>query len=142
MKRATVHVDLSNKSCVITSRRRFYGSWGPDITRRTAEAVIAADGWRFARNSAWAMTIDGGTRHVERPGPILRFIERLIEQHREAHEIRASDRLLDQLGSATPTTRDRLGGVLLTWRRAIERHPMPELLDTPTAIDTIKGEAT
>lgn len=138
MKRATVHVDLANKSCHITSRRRFYGSWGPDIIRREVEGVIAADGWRFSPNSDWTMTIDGGTRPVECPGPIRCLIENL----REARAIRASDRLLDRLGSATPTARDRLGGVLLRWRRVIEHHPIPELVDTPTAIDTIrKGEA-
>lgn len=141
VKRATVHVDLSNKSCVITSRRRFYGSWGPDITRRTAEAVIAADGWRFARNSDWAMTIDGGTRRVERPGPVRRFIERLIEHYREALAIRASDRLLDNLGSSTPAAEEPVTALLLDFRARVESRPMPELVDTPTAIDTIKGEA-
>mgnify|MGYP006136698213 CR=1 FL=1 len=137
MKRATVHVDLATKSCVITSRRRFHGSWGPDITRSTVEGVIGADGWRFTPGSDWTTTIDGGTRQVERPGPILRLIERL----REAHAVRASDRLLNGLGSATPTAHDRLSGVLLTWRHAIERRPIPQLVDTPTAIDTIKGAA-
>ncbi len=137
MRRATVHVDLANKSCHITSRRRFHGSWGPDITRSTVAAVIAADGWRFTPDSAWTMTVDGGTRPVERPGAV----RRLIEQIREARAVRASDRLLDGLGSATPDAGDRLGALLLGFRRRVEARPIPVLVDTPTAIDTIKGAA-
>jgi hypothetical protein len=143
MRRATVHVDLANKSCHVTSRRRFHGSWGPDITRSTVEGVIAVDGWRFAPNSAWAMTIDGGTHKVERPGPIRRLIERLAEQYRERRAIRATDRLLDDLGSANPTadTDDELTARLLARRNATEADPIPDLVDTDTAIATIKGEA-
>lgn len=138
MKRATVHVDLANKSCVITGRRRFYGSWGPDITRRTVEGVIAVDGWRFTANSDWAMTIDGGIRQVERPGVILRLIERI----REARAVRASDRLLDCLGSAAPAGDEPVTALLLNFRNRVEARPIPPLVDIPTAIDTIrKGEA-
>lgn len=141
MKRATVHVDLANKSCAITGHRRFYGSWGPDVTRRTVDGVIAVDGWRFAPNSDWTMTIDGGTRRVERPGAIRRLIERLIEQYREARAIRASDRLLDSVGSATPEANDELSEALIAWREESEARPIPLLVDTPTAIDTINGAA-
>jgi len=66
------------------------------------------------------------------------LVRRFIERIREAHAVRASDRLLDSLGSATPTARDRLGGLLLTWRHAIEVRPIPQLVDTPTAIATIQ----
>lgn len=143
MKRATVHVDLANKSCAITSGRRFHGTWGPDITRREVEGVIAADGWRFAPNSTWAMTVDGGTRQVERPGPIRCLVERVIEQIRERLAIRASDRFLDSVGSATPEADDELGEVLIAWREESEARPIPLLVDTPTASDTIlhKGAA-
>lgn len=141
MKRATVHVDLAYKSCHITSRRRFHGTWGPDITRRTVEAVIAVDGWRFAPNSEWTMTIDGGTRPVERPGAVRYLIERLVEQIRDARAIRASDQLLDCLGSATPEASEPASALLLDLRRHAEARPIPELIDTPAAIDTIKGAA-
>jgi len=134
MKRATVHVDLANKSCVVTSRRRFYGSWGPDITRRAVEGVIAADGWRFTSNSAWVMTIDVGTRQVERPGVIRRF----IEQIRETRAVRASDRLLDRLGSADPVADEPVTALLLDFRDSVEARPIPPLVDTPTAIATIQ----
>ncbi len=142
MRRATVHVDLANKSCVITGRRRFHGTWGPDITRREVEGVIAADGWRFAPNSTWVMTIDGGTRQVERPGPVRCLIERLIEQIRERLAIRASDRFLDSVGSATPEADEPITALLLDFRRRVESRPIPDLFDTPTAQNIIhKGEA-
>lgn len=137
MKRATVHVDLANKSCVITTRRRFYGTWGPDITRSAVEAVIAADGWRFAPNTAWAMTIDGGTRPVVRPGAVRCLVERLIGQIREARAIRASDRLLDDLGSATPAADEPVTALLLDLRQRVEARPIPVLVDTPTAMVAI-----
>lgn len=137
MKRAALYVDLANKSCVITSRRRFHGAWGPDITRGAVAAVIAVDGWRFRKNSTWTTTPDGGTRPVERPGVVRRLVERV----REALAVRVSDRTLNNLGSATPTANDRLGAVLLAWRNEVEEQPIPELVDTPTAADTIhKGE--
>jgi len=122
MKRAKVFVDLANKSCAVTSRRRFYGSWGPDVTRKTAEAAIAVDGWRFTKNSAWTMTIDGGTRPVERPGAVRRLIEHL----RDVLPARASDQLLDNLGSATPAAGNELGVALLAWRDEIEAKPFDE----------------
>lgn len=140
MKRATVHVDLANKSCHITGRRRFHGTWGPDITRRTVEGVIAAEGWRFAPNSTWTMTIDGGTRKVERPGAVRRLAERLIEQIREAHAIRASDRLLDSLSSATPAADEPVTALLLDFRTRVESRPMPALVDTPAAMAAINPE--
>lgn len=137
MKRAKVFVDLANKSCHITGRRRFHGTWGPDITRREVEGVIAAEGWRFAPNSDWVMTIDGGTREVERPGAVRRLAERLIEQIREAHAIRASDRLLDSLGSATPAADEPVTALLLDFRNRVESRPMPALVDTPAAMVAI-----
>lgn len=138
MKRATVHVDLANKSCHITSRRCFYGSWGPGITRSTTEGVIAVDGWRFTKGSEWVMTIDGGTRAVERPGAVRRFIEHL----RDLLAARASDRLLDNLGSATPVASEQVGALLLDFRRRVEAAPIPPLVDTTTAITVIhKGAA-
>lgn len=136
MKRATVHVDLANKSCVVTSQRRFHGLWGPDITRSTVEGVIAVDGWRFTPNSTWAMMTDGGTRPVERPGAVRRLIERI----RDARAIRASDRLLDSLGSATPSADEPVTALLLDFRQRVEALPIPELVDTPTAMDAINPE--
>lgn len=136
MKRATVHVDLANKSCVITGRRRFHGAWGPDITRSTVEGVIAVDGWRFTTNSAWVMTADGGTRPVERPGAIRRF----LEHARDVVPARASDQRLDRLGSAISSASDPLDVLLLGWRDEAEERPLPDF-DIPPAIDTVhKGE--
>lgn len=137
MKRAIVHVDLANKSCAITTRRRFYGSWGPDITRSLVGAVIAVDGWRFAPGGEWVMTVDGGTRQVERPGAVRVLIDRI----RELLAVRASDRHLDHLGSATPTASDELDAALLALRQHAEDKPMPVLVDTDTAITAIRSAA-
>lgn len=61
-------------------------------------------------------------------------------------DIALDDTLLDFLGSATPGTAgwlvdDELNALLLAWRGEVEEFSIPVLVDTPTAIDTIKGEA-
>lgn len=114
MKRATVHVDLANRSCYVSTNDTLHGAWAPGITRRTAETAIAADGWKFAPGSEWAMTIDGGTREVEQ------------------NAITADDALLNSLGSAMPGTSanlldDELSTLLLAWRREVEADPIEPL---------------
>jgi hypothetical protein len=56
------------------------------------------------------------------------------------------DALLNILGSGIPSQNaplldDELNALLLAWRNEVEARPIPELVDTPTAIDTIKGAA-
>jgi hypothetical protein len=43
--------------------------------------------------------------------------------------MQVTDRLLDQLGSATPTANDELSALVLAWRHKIETPPMPDLFD-------------
>jgi len=64
--RATVSVDLGNRSAtVVDSDGTHQGTWS-DTTRSTAADRIAADGWKFADDYGWRMTPDGGVREVVR----------------------------------------------------------------------------
>ncbi len=56
----------------------------------------------------------------------------------------ADDALLDALSGADPKIADELGeaelnSLLLSWRREVDGEPMPELVDTATAVTTIKA---
>jgi len=58
--------------------------------------------------------------------------------------VQADDRLLDALGSATPSVAgslvdDELNALLLAWRNEVETAPFGELVDTETAIATIQA---
>lgn len=66
MATGMVHVDLENKSCVVDNGHVQHGAWAPGVTRRTVETVIGTDGWRFAPDSQWVTTPDGGSREVVR----------------------------------------------------------------------------
>jgi hypothetical protein len=57
--------------------------------------------------------------------------------------IEADDRLLNQLGSATPedAPADKLNSRLLAARNAAEADPIPPLVDVDTAINVIKAGA-
>ncbi|GAB3579181.1 hypothetical protein GCM10027445_47330 [Amycolatopsis endophytica] len=60
--------------------------------------------------------------------------------------IRADDGLLDSLGGSDPGIADDLGdqelnALLLSWRRDIDSEPLAELIDTDTAVTTIKTAA-
>jgi len=60
--------------------------------------------------------------------------------------IRADDGLLDSLGGSDPGIADDLGdqelnALLLSWRRDIDSEPMAELVDTDTAVTTVKTAA-
>ncbi|RZQ64041.1 anti-sigma-D factor RsdA [Amycolatopsis suaedae] len=60
--------------------------------------------------------------------------------------VQADDALLDALGGPDPKVADALGdhelnALLLAWRRDIDSEPMGELLDTPTAVATVKTAA-
>lgn len=108
MMRGTVHVDLSNKSCIVVSGDTQHGQWS-GVTRSTTESAISRDGWTFAPGSNWTLTIDGGTREVVL-NPVL-----------------ADDRLLDHLGSAKPAASlldDELNALLLAWRHDIDTEPV------------------
>jgi len=64
--RATVRVDLANRSAeVVDSAGRWQGTWS-GTTRSTAAERIGTDGWRFADDSGWRTTPDGGIREVVR----------------------------------------------------------------------------
>lgn len=57
--------------------------------------------------------------------------------------VRADDALLDALGGSDPKVADELGQaelneLLLSWSREVDSEPMPQLVDTDTAIATIK----
>lgn len=63
-----------------------------------------------------------------------------------AVEIVADNTLLNQIGSATPGAAgmladDDLSAQLLAWRLDIETPDIPDLVDTDTAIATIRGAA-
>jgi len=128
VNRATVHVDLANKSCYVASPDTFHGAWAPGVTRSTAEVAIAGGGWRFAPGSEWTLTVDGGIREVER------------------HPVAQDDDLLNAVGSAAPGVigidDDELCALLLDFRARVEAHPIPELVDTEAAAATIRGEDT
>lgn len=58
----------------------------------------------------------------------------------------ADDALLDALSGSDPKIADELGeaelnALLLSWRREVDSEPMPELVDTDSAITTIKTAA-
>lgn len=58
--------------------------------------------------------------------------------------VRADDALLDALGGSDRKVADDLGAaelntLLLTWSREVDSEPMPELVDTETAIATIRS---
>ncbi|PXY17223.1 anti-sigma-D factor RsdA [Prauserella endophytica] len=64
----------------------------------------------------------------------------------ELSAIQADDALLDALGGPDPQVADGLGdqelnALLLAWRRDIDSEPLAELVDTPTAVTTIKTAA-
>lgn len=127
MIRATVHVDLANKSCVITSGDTQHGQWS-GVTRSTTEAVISRDGWTFAPGSDWTLTVDGGVREVV-----------LIPA------VAADDRLLDRLGSANPSANlldDELNVLLLAWRRDVDTEPARELVNTTTDLTVLATART
>jgi hypothetical protein len=90
MRRATVHVDLGRKSCVILdSTGTPCAAWAPGVTRSNTADRIASDGWQFADDSEWRMTIDGGVREViqaDQP-------ERAVFEH-TAHSAIAAGRAL------------------------------------------------
>jgi hypothetical protein len=123
VKRATVHVDLANKSAVIIDADGItqHGAWATDITRDNVEDHIAADGWMFADDSEWHLTIDGGVREVV-----------------QTDELLYDDLLLDIIGSAIPTARDELAADdlcarLLSARDKAEKEPIPALVPTECA---------
>lgn len=148
MKRATVHVDLANKSCVVADGTTQHGAWGPDITRTTAAAAIARDGWQFAPGSSWRMTIDGGIREVVHiPQPSGRHaMSHLDPASDDLSAVQADDALLTMLGSAVPNSAghlvdDQLNALLLAWRDEAEAKPMPVLVDLDTALATVATAA-
>ncbi|SNR37387.1 Anti-sigma-D factor RsdA to sigma factor binding region [Haloechinothrix alba] len=58
-------------------------------------------------------------------------------------QIQADDALLDALGGADPNKADELGeaelnSLLLSWRRDVDSESMPELVDTGTAVTTVR----
>ncbi|MFC4001486.1 anti-sigma-D factor RsdA [Prauserella oleivorans] len=60
--------------------------------------------------------------------------------------VQADDALLDALGGPDPRVADSLGdqelnALLLAWRRDIDSEPMPDLVDTPTAVTEIRTAA-
>lgn len=124
MRRATVHVDLANRSCYVASPDMFHGAWAPGVTRSTAELAIAGGGWRFVPGSDWSLTPDGGTREVE------------------LHPVMQDDMRLNALGCASPDAfaelmDDELSAVLLAWREEAEERPIPNLVDTESAVELI-----
>lgn len=124
---ATVHVDLSNKSCVLLADDTQLGAWAPGITRRNAEDAIAADGWAFAPDSEWTLTVDGGVRAVIRDDV----------PDEAALDV---DRLIDHLGGVWPSTNlldDELIALLLAWRHNVDTETCRELVDTTTALTVI-----
>ncbi len=61
----------------------------------------------------------------------------------ELSAIQADDALLDALGGADPRGGDdlddaELHALLLSWRRDVDGEPMPELVDTPEAVTTVR----
>jgi hypothetical protein len=80
------------------------------------------------------------TEHVEQP----------MTPQQLADAITADDRLLDRLGSAIPgvdpigttdTPMTELDAVLICHRLAVEASPIPDLVDTDTALATIQAGA-
>ncbi|MFJ5984245.1 hypothetical protein [Lentzea sp. NPDC092896] len=125
MKRATVHVDLSNKSCVVTDGATQHGAWAPGITRSNVEDHIANAGWMFADGSEWRMTIDGGVREVV-------LDERVL----------IDDVFLDIVGSAMPDAHgalanDDLCARLLAARNNAEVSLTREIAPTPCAMTVL-----
>ncbi|WP_019807014.1 anti-sigma-D factor RsdA [Saccharomonospora halophila] len=64
----------------------------------------------------------------------------------ELSAIQADDALLDALGGADPRGGDdlddaELHALLLSWRRDVDGEPMPELVDTPDAVTTVRTAA-
>lgn len=60
--------------------------------------------------------------------------------------VHADDALLDALGGSDPKVADELGdqelnALLLAWRRDIDSEPLAELVDTDTAVTTVKTAA-
>jgi hypothetical protein len=60
--------------------------------------------------------------------------------------VQADDALLDALGGSDPKIADGLGdlelnALLLAWRRDIDSEPLAELVDTDTAVTTVKSAA-
>jgi len=115
VKRATVHVDLANKSAVIIDADGVtqHGAWATGITRSNVEDHIAADGWMFVDDSEWHMTIDGGVREVV-----------------QSEDLVLDDLLLDIIGSAIPSARNELAADdlcarLLAARQMAENDPIP-----------------
>lgn len=61
--------------------------------------------------------------------------------------VQADDALLDALGGSDPKIADGLGdqelnALLLAWRRDIDSEPLAELVDTDTAVTTVKAAAS
>ncbi|WP_317494718.1 anti-sigma-D factor RsdA [Haloechinothrix sp. LS1_15] len=57
-------------------------------------------------------------------------------------QVHADDALLDALGGADPSESDQLGeaelnALLLSWRREVDSQPVPELVDSDTAVRTV-----
>lgn len=120
MKHAKVYVDLANKSCVIADNRAQHGAWAPGITRSNVATAIATDGWMFALDSEWSLTVDGGVRDVVLTADL-------------AQEVVSDDVLLDRIGSALPGAagmllNDDLYALLLDWRNETDR-PIAEVAD-------------
>lgn len=109
-----VHVDLATKSCVVASTTVQYGQWAPAITRRTVEDTIAAYGWRFAPDSEWVLTVDGGTREV-------------VRDLDEFAAVRVDDALLDCLGQRIPAQpgTDDVANLLAALRADVDSDPTP-----------------
>ncbi|NIH82613.1 anti-sigma-D factor RsdA [Amycolatopsis viridis] len=69
-----------------------------------------------------------------------------VEFEADLTAIRADDALLDALGGSDPGIADDLGdqelnALLLSWRRDIDSEPLAELIDTDTAVTTIRTAA-
>lgn len=61
----------------------------------------------------------------------------------DLEQLQADDALLDALGGADPSRADALGdaelsALLLSWRRDVDSESMPELVDTDTAVTTVR----
>lgn len=128
---AEVRVDLGNTSCVITDAEHQYGQWAPGVTRRVADEVIAADGWRFVPGSTWTTTVDGGTR------PVFRADD---DHHTERVLMDADDLLLDELGGRLGELADEPGDELHALLVGLCRYadrPAPELVSTDEAAHAI-----
>jgi hypothetical protein len=109
-----VHVDLSNKSCVVAGGTVQYGQWAPAVTRRTVEDTIADYGWHFAPGSEWVLTVDGGTREV-------------VRDPAASAAVREDDALLDCLGQRIPTQpgTDHVHNLLAALRADVDSDPTP-----------------